>query len=227
MKLSNGIYQKIKDDIFDFRMAPGQRFSENDIAREMDVSRTPVREALMALRREGYLEVVARSGWRVSPLDFERLEEFYELRILLEVNAIARLCSKPDNHHIDNMKQTWCVPPDRRETNWRKAAELDKQFHHALMVGGGNREMTRTHDYVMEHINIIRRIDFTQDERINVAYGEHERIITAVALGDKDRAQLMLRQHIESSKTQAQAITIKMLETAKRRFQEAYDTDLD
>jgi len=73
-KLAGSVYDQIRSDIFEFRLLPGTRFSENQIAARARVSRTPVREALFRLEREGYLEVHAKSGWSVRPLNFDLLD---------------------------------------------------------------------------------------------------------------------------------------------------------
>ncbi|KAG1389265.1 hypothetical protein G6F58_013321 [Rhizopus delemar] len=76
--LADTAYGSLKRDILDFRLAPGDRFTETEIADRLQVSRTPVREALFRLEREGYLEVRQRNGWLVKPLDFNTLDHFYE-----------------------------------------------------------------------------------------------------------------------------------------------------
>ena len=78
--LADGIHRQLKEDIFEFRLLPGDRFSEGEVAERMAVSRTPVRQALYRLQREGHVQVHFRSGWQVSPLDFEQFEELYDLR---------------------------------------------------------------------------------------------------------------------------------------------------
>ena len=87
------VYQQIKMDIFEFRLLPGARFSENEIAARARVSRTPVREALLRLQREGFVDVLPKSGWMVRPLDFERFEHLYDARIVLELDAVRKLCA--------------------------------------------------------------------------------------------------------------------------------------
>jgi len=93
--LAERIYLQLKDDIFNFRLLPGDRFSENDVADRMETSRTPVRQALFWLEREGYVEVFFRSGWQVRPFDFDYFEQLYDLRIVLELEAVKRLCALP------------------------------------------------------------------------------------------------------------------------------------
>ena len=89
MCIRDSIYAQLKDDIFEFRLLPGDRFSEGEIAERMAASRTPVRQALYRLEREGYLEVYFRSGWQVKPFDFAHFEELYEVRIVLELEAVS------------------------------------------------------------------------------------------------------------------------------------------
>ena len=86
--LAERIYGQLKDDIFEFRLLPGDRFSEGEVAERMAASRTPVRQALYRLEREGYLEVYFRSGWQVKPFDFAHFEELYDVRIVLELSLI-------------------------------------------------------------------------------------------------------------------------------------------
>ena len=73
--LAEKVYQALKQDIFEFRLMPGDRFSENEIAERLAVSRTPVRQALFWLDREGYVEVWFRSGWQVRPFVLAKIQE--------------------------------------------------------------------------------------------------------------------------------------------------------
>ena len=92
VNMADRVYAELKDQIFNFSLLPGDRFSENEVAERMDVSRTPVRDALYRLQQEGYVEVYFRSGWQVRPFDFAYFEDLYDLRIVLEEAAVRRLC---------------------------------------------------------------------------------------------------------------------------------------
>ena len=92
MNLAEKVYRQLKEDIFDFRMLPGDRFSESEVAERMQASRTPVREALYRLERDGYVQVYFRNGWQVRPFDFRYFEELYDVRTLLECEVVRRLC---------------------------------------------------------------------------------------------------------------------------------------
>ncbi|AQZ35090.1 GntR family transcriptional regulator [Pseudomonas chengduensis] len=218
--LAERIYLQLKDDIFEFRLLPGDRFSEGEIAERMAASRTPVRQALYRLEREGYLEVYFRSGWQVKPFDFAHFEELYEVRIVLELEAVKRLCERPNGELPDALEQlrcTWMVQPEQRLQDGREVSRLDERFHCQLVEAAGNREMARLHAEVSEKIRIIRRLDFTQGPRVEITYEEHARILGAILSRRCEEAQLLLKTHIEVSKAEVRKITLHMLHSARQR----------
>ena len=218
--LADAIYRQLKEDIFEFRLLPGDRFSEGEVAERMAVSRTPVRQALHRLQREGQVRVHFRSGWQVSPLDFERFEELYDLRILLELEATRRLCQRTEVEPPPALRQlecTWLVQPGQRLADGRAVSLLDEQFHCLLVGAGGNREMARVHQEVTEQIRILRRLDFTQTPRVAATYEEHGRILGAILARRCEEAQLLLRAHIEESKAEVRKITLHMLHSARQK----------
>ncbi|NBO89169.1 MAG: GntR family transcriptional regulator, partial [Betaproteobacteria bacterium] len=92
VSLADEVYLRLKQDLADFYWVPGDRFTENDVSERLQVSRTPVRQALLRLQQEGQVEVLFRNGWRVLPFDFERFDQLYDLRVLIETEAVQRLC---------------------------------------------------------------------------------------------------------------------------------------
>jgi DNA-binding GntR family transcriptional regulator len=219
--LAEQIYLQVKDEIFDFNLLPGDRFTETDLAARLGVSRTPVRDALYRLRREGYLEVGFRSGWSVTPFDFVRFDELYDLRILLEEAAIAKLCQMEGEMPLAALKAIWLVPAEQRETDSHQMAALDEAFHCALVEAAGNREMLRVHQELTERIRIIRRLDFLKDNRIAATYDEHAKILRLILRRKLTEATILLRSHITQSKSEVRKITLHMLHDARTRMRAA------
>lgn len=215
-RLADAVYQKVKADIFDFRLLPGSGLSENEIAAHTGVSRTPVREALLRLAREGFVERHAKSGWSVKSLDFEHFEHLYDVRVILELAALAKLCAGDFGTALDGLKAAWLVPPAQRSTDWIEVAQLDEAFHATLVQAAGNPELARIHGDITERIRIIRRLDFTQRERITRTYDEHVAILRAVLARKAQQASLLLRSHIEESKLEVRKITLHRLHLAHR-----------
>ncbi|TMH70629.1 MAG: GntR family transcriptional regulator, partial [Betaproteobacteria bacterium] len=179
-KLAASVYEKLKSDIFEFRLLPGARFSENEVARRARVSRTPVREALFRLEREGYLEVHAKSGWSVRTLDFELLDNLYDLRVVLESAAVRKICQGDPRRALAGLEKVWLVSPRQRLTDGARVARLDEEFHRALVEAAGNPELARIHHGITERIRIVRRLDFTHAERVIYTYVEHAQILRAI-----------------------------------------------
>lgn len=216
-RLSETVYERLKQDIFDFRLLPGDRLTETELADSLQVSRTPVRQALSRLEQEGYLKVAFRNGWTLSPFDFDRFEQLYDLRIVLELAAVEQICSAADMPDLSALAAIWLVPPEERLTDARTVAENDEAFHQELVIATGNAEMTRVHRDVSEKIRIIRRLDFTKGERIQATYDEHARILRLLQARDAAAAGRLLRTHIEASKTEVRGITLHMLHMARNK----------
>jgi DNA-binding GntR family transcriptional regulator len=221
--LAEQVYTRIKAELHDFVWVPGDRFTEAEIAQRLGVSRTPVREALFRLRNEGFLEVEAKTGWFVQPIDFARLDELYDLRVVLETASLMRLVqqAQPESPPLQALKDAWLVPAHERLTDGHAVGALDEQFHAQLVAAAGNREIARVHQEVTERIRIVRRLDFTRPDRIEATYIEHGKILRAVLQRKADQAQLLIRSHIEQSKLEVRKITLHALVEARTRRQAA------
>jgi DNA-binding GntR family transcriptional regulator len=213
-KLAGSVYEQLKSDIFEFRLLPGTRFSENEIARRARVSRTPVREALFRLEREGYLEVHAKSGWSVRPLDFAALDHLYDVRVILECEAVRKLGAGNPRAALAGLEKIWLVAPRERLTDGARVARLDEEFHGKLVAAAGNPELARLHQTITERIRIVRRLDFTHPERVVYTYIEHGHILRAVLGRKPAKAIALLRAHIEESKSEVRKISLHRLHLA-------------
>ncbi len=218
VNLAEQIYSTLKAELHDFKWVAGDRFSEAEIGQRLGVSRTPVREALFRLRNEGFLDVESKSGWFVRPIDFNRLDQLYDLRIVLELASIDKLIVRPDPAPaLDALKARWMLPESDQLTDPRKVGELDEAFHATLVDAAGNAEIARVHQDVTDRIRIVRRLDFTSSERIDATYAEHAKILLAIMQRKADQARLLIRSHIEQSKAAVRKITLHTLHEARNR----------
>lgn len=216
---ADDVYAQLKKDIADFRLVPGDRFSEHDICDRLGVSRTPVRQALFRLQQEGLVEVLFRSGWRVLPFDFDKFDQLYDLRMVLETTAVQRLCQQDAataSPLLDGLKERWLVPVAERSSDAVQVAAWDEAFHDTLVKAAGNAEMARVHHEVTERIRIIRRLDFLKQMRIDATYDEHAKILRAVIARKADRAELLLRSHIQASQVEVRKITLHQVYMARK-----------
>ena len=208
------IYKKLKSEIFDFLLLPGDRFTETELALRYAASRTPVRSALYRLKHEGYLDVQFRSGWRVRPFDFRHFDELYDLRTVLEAAAVERLCQM-DHIPLADLKAAWIVPASKRERDPTKAAALDEAFHCRLVEAVGNKEMARVYFGVSEKIRVIRKLGFLKEKRIDATYEEHAKLLKLILNHRASEAGILVRSHIAENRMEVRKITIHMLYEAR------------
>lgn len=214
--LAEDVYKRVKADIFEFRLLPGARFSENDVAQRAGVSRTPVREALYRLSREGFVSVNAKSGWSVRPLDFDKFEHLYDVRLVIELAAVKKLCDGDPAGALVPLKKVWAVPIKQRIADWIEVARLDEAFHMALVAATGNPELARIHADITERIRVVRRLDFTYEERVACTYQEHAAVLAAIMARKAQQAGILMRSHIEQSKLEVRKISLHKLHLAHR-----------
>lgn len=215
--LAEQVYAELKQQMNDIVLVPGDRFSEAEIGKRLNMSRTPVREALFRLRNEGVLDVESKSGWFVRAIDFGKLEQLYDLRVILESASVARLCAlAAPAPELDELNAIWLVPVAERLVDGRDVGALDEQFHATLVQAAGNAEIERVHWDMTERIRSVRHLDFTRADRIAATYAEHAKILRCVIQRKTDQAQLLLKAHIEQSKAEVRKITLATLHDARR-----------
>jgi DNA-binding GntR family transcriptional regulator len=219
--LADTVYEQLKSELFEFQLLPGDRFTEAEVADRTGASRTPVRQALYRLEREGFLDVNFRNGWEVRPLDFDQLDALYELRILLERTSIQRmkeLSANELNLILLPLEAIWQVSPAERSNDPLQVAMWDEQFHCSLVAASKNTEFARVHMEVTEKIRIVRRLDFTQRSRIAATYKEHASMIDGLRKGAFCATADQLATHIEVSRVEARKLTLLKLQSARKSF---------
>ena len=217
--LADTVYDQLKSELFEFRLLPGDRFTEAEVAERTGTSRTPVRQALYRLQREGFLDVNFRNGWEVLPLDFNQLDALYELRILLEQASVRRMQSlsvEELDAALVPMEKLWLVAVEDRSQDGMEVAAWDEAFHCGLVSASKNGEFERVHWEVTEKIRIVRRLDFTQPTRVHSTYEEHASMLRNLRAKDFEAAAAQLGAHIEVSRAEARKITLLRLQSARK-----------
>ncbi len=215
--LADDAYLMIKQKIFSFELLPGDLVSEGNLVRLMQVSRTPLRQALQRLQYEGFINAIPKIGWQIAPLDFNKLDELYDFRILIESHAIKILCDKASSHDpLSELSKIWLCKPADRIQDGEKVGALDENFHHELVKIAGNLEMLKMHQEISERIRIVRRLDFTKQNRLHATYEEHSKILRAIMDRRGAEAKRLLTSHIDQSKIEVRKITLSAMHEVKQ-----------
>lgn len=216
--LAASAYTQLKQELDNFHFVPGDRFSENEVSALLGMSRTPIREALVRLQREGYISVMPKLGWLVKSIDFHVFEQLYDVRSVLECAAIDLLGAAPDlAQRLAPLCALWCVAPSQRLDACAEVSRMDEAFHMALVHASGNLEMARIHCDLTERIRVVRRLEFTRNYRIEAAYGEHAEILHTLLARDTSRTKALLQQHIAVSRDEVKKITLHTLQAARQK----------
>lgn len=218
---SERVYLQLRQEIYQFILLPGDRFTEMDIARRLGCSRTPVREALLVLQNESLVRRCFRNGWEVFPIDFDAYEDLYETRALIEINTVRSLCraacAKVNREVLANLNAIWRVPAAERLLECDNVAALDEEFHIALTEAAGNRELTAILTNITDRIRIMRRLDFEYESRIAQTYEEHAELLSAIENREEERAVSLISLHIKDAYSGASTITLRRLQRVRAK----------
>lgn len=180
----------------------GQRLAEEQIADQLSVSRTPVREAFVRLHADRLLKRFSDGGYYVAEVDLFDLRDLYELRLTLELRGITRAAEEGiehDRHALVELHTEWEViraaPPEPDGS----FIELDESFHLALLRSSGNLALAEMLETINIRIRPVRTYDFLTADRIESSIGEHLGIVAALLEGDIVLAADRLREHIGAS----------------------------
>jgi DNA-binding GntR family transcriptional regulator len=191
------VYEAIRERIADGSLARGARVHQEDLAEDLGVSRTPVREALRRLAAEGLVEMRTNRGARVADVDQDGMLGAYEARLVLEPGA-ARLAAERRLHEPLARMRAALAAQRRSVRSVEHSFEANRDFHLALVAASGNEFLMQLAERLW-----VARIGLTiyerqieTEERMLLDIGEHERILAAIEAGDRRGAESMTRRHL-------------------------------
>lgn len=198
LNLDQQVYKQIREMIFRYEIVPGQKLQYQDLADKLGVSRTPIKNALNFLEKDGLVQLTPNKGFYVTELSVEEAVELFELREILEVEAVRlaimrfteqsfmNLVKKQEeyenslDHHID-----------------RERFLIDRDFHLQIAVMACNSALHKHIKQVLEMTFLKHRIDRLKNIRGYEVRIEHHNIIQAIRDRDEKKAMECVRYHIQ------------------------------
>ncbi len=206
--LPEEVHERLRAWIIDSVREPGVRLNVDAVARSLDVSPTPVREALVRLEAEGFVVKEPLRGWSITPpLDADGLRDLYELRLLLEPWAAARAatrCSDDDRARLRaEMASCTVAPPGGGFADYRAIVEHDARLHDLLLEIAGNPEVRAAFARTNCHLHTFR---LTYGRNMgDQALDEHRAVVDAVIAGDAKTAERAMRRHLNQARARLAA----------------------
>ena len=206
------VYQQLREKILEFELYPGSRVTETELAEMFQVSRTPIREAVQRLESEGYLSVRPKQGCFIRDLDIPRLMQYYDVRIALELLSLDKAALFMPTAQLETLAADWdpATQPGRSGDSEVMEAR-DESFHIRLAEGGGNTAIAEYLADVNNHIRVVRRLDFTENQRIDLTYVEHHKICQHLLARDVTAAKNLMIGHIKRSEEFTKTLTLTQL----------------
>jgi DNA-binding GntR family transcriptional regulator len=192
------VYDSLRDAIWEGRIGRGERVREEEIARSLGVSRTPVREALQRLQRRGLLVTGLGRGLIVAELSKREVIELYAMREILEGSAArfaAQRAMRPEIDILYRLQRDLAEAPD----DALLLVKLNRRFHQAIYDAAHNQYLTQTLDTLHDSMALLHSTTFRAPNRRRESDEEHRRIVSAIERHDADDAEAIARAHIRQA----------------------------
>ena len=196
--IRDGVYEKIRADILTCVLSPGSRIFENELARRYNVSKAPVRDALLRMQEQGLIEVIPRQGYLVKPISIIDAHDLYEMRLLLEKSSIRRACDEATDEDLDLLDCFRSVD----NSNLAHWVIYNRSFHRKITQLSGNKRMAKITAEVIDQfdrltfVGVANAPSAANSEKF---VAEHCEIIDALQARDRSKATSLITKHITKS----------------------------
>ncbi len=199
--LSERAYLELKGQILDNGLSLGRQYMEHEIAERLNMSRTPIREALIRLANEGFVEIRPRHGMRIKPISREDMREIYEILTSLESQAAALAARRrPTDAELQALRSAVRDMDAALDADDLDAwAEADERFHRQLVGCSNNRRLIALVGTYMDQSHRVRMLTLRMRPRPVDSNQDHRAVVEAIARGDADEARRVHRTHREKS----------------------------
>jgi len=201
--LAGSVYEAIFAQLMTLKIPPGTRITVDNLVRELNVSQTPIREALGRLEGEGLVIKTHLIGFSAAPqITRRRFDELYQLRLLLEPDSAARAAIAMDDVKLSALREAAGLM-GRREggderLRYSTFARQDAMFHDKILEIAGNELIRETLNHQHTHFHIFRLMFHSRVTE--EALDEHEALLAALEAGDGPAAEHAMRVHLEHSR---------------------------
>jgi len=198
-------YNVLRDSILGGELAPGDRLVESQLAEQLQVSRTPIREAIRQLQQEG-LVIADELGWlRIATVSLSETHHLYDCRLALETLAAEGACINATEEQLERLHELVKQAEKlaklvKSKTNSTQLLETDYQFHRTIAQSSGNSCLTSLLDQVFNKMSLLRLQTTLRNPMVLEIRTEHRKIYEAIAKRDVDFAKQEMQNHLKASK---------------------------
>ncbi len=198
LSLRERIVERLRVAIVSGDLAPKTRLLEPELAKQLNVSRTPLREAIRQLEAEGLVATISRIGTFVSEITTQDVEDLYAIRAVLEGLAARQAAENPDPGKREILHGI-LEELAKRTGDYRRYHEVSGQFHDAIAVLSGNRRLCAIYQALAQHVSRMRVVSNAVRGRPGISLRGHRQITAAILDGRGPDAERLMRGHIEGA----------------------------
>ena len=194
------VFEVLREAIISGQLAPGERLMEIQLAEELGVSRTPVREAIRKLELEELVLMVPRKGAYVASLSMKDVVEVFEIRGALEGLAAALAAERITEEELESLQRQLVKSAEMiGNADLQGMVEADTGFHQILYQASRNERLAQIINNLREQIQRFRQTSLSYPGRMKIALEEHREIVDAVSARDPEMARKLAQDHIENA----------------------------
>lgn len=203
--LRQQVYQALRQIILKGDLGSGERIVETRLAKQLQVSRTPIREAIGQLQRDKLIVSNAKGGFKVATLSIQDAVQLYDCRIALEQLSVESACVKITDQQLQQLEEYVLLAEKLLESpanksNSSKLLEVDYQFHHSIAASSDNKWLLTLLEQVFDKMALLRVQTTKHNPNVLEIRLEHREVYQAIALKDSALAQATIKEHLIASK---------------------------
>ncbi|WP_299883099.1 GntR family transcriptional regulator [uncultured Sulfitobacter sp.] len=196
-RLADEVYDQLVKAIMEREIGPDDRLVQEKLAAELDISRTPVREALLRLEKEGVLHLANSGGFRLSRISEEETLELYHARAAIEGQAARILTARNDAAELDGLRALITKTEDLKNPTTRDYFIANRTIHRAFMEAAGNRFLLEMFDMIWGRAMAFHLFAAIENADIAKSLGNHVELVDVIATGDRSVALEAFTTHIQ------------------------------
>ena len=199
LPLRDVVFHTLREAILKGDLKPGERLMELQLAEQLGVSRTPIREAIRMLQQEGLAVSIPRKGAEVAKMTEKNMEDVLKIREALEILAAQLACDTMTDEQFGYLAELEDVFARAvRSDNLKQLAQADIDFHDFICQAAGNRRLTTMLSHLREQIYRYR-VEYLKDkENYPCLIEEHKQILSALLAKDKELVAARIKKHLEN-----------------------------
>ena len=213
------VCESLRDAIRRGVLKPGERIMEIQLAEELGVSRTPVREAIRKLELEGYVIMMPRRGTYVASMSIRDINEIFEIRTALESLSNGLAAERITEEEQEQLQRLLVLIGGHIEDNdMEKIVDADIEFHDMLYRAARNTRLLNVISNLRDQLTRFRTLSMSYPGRLQATLEEHKAIVDAISRGDVKAARKAAEKHMENSeRTLLKAMDVEQDNTGARK----------